>query len=105
MYLSKEKRSLWKTAGFALKKKLGANLDVEIELPRKCRQIFNEFDADGSGRIDIDELREALGKMGVTVSACLRALHPHFLPPITAYSLIPLSPRIPISTTSLQSVL
>jgi Ca2+-binding EF-hand superfamily protein len=68
MYNSKEKHSLWKSAGFALKKKLGAQLDVKIELPNKCRDIFKEFDADGSGRIDIGEMCEALGKLGVAVT-------------------------------------
>ena len=40
-------------------------LDVELELPRKCRDIFNEYDTDGSGYIDLGELEMALHSLGV----------------------------------------
>lgn len=55
-----------------MKKRLGNNVDVEIDLPFKCREIFNEFDADGSGRIDIDEVISAMSVLGVEVSTTLQ---------------------------------
>ena len=65
MYTSKDKFGAWKLASNALLKKLGAGLDVELELPKKSREIFNEYDTDGSGFIDLGELEMALHSLGV----------------------------------------
>jgi Ca2+-binding EF-hand superfamily protein len=65
MYFSKDKYGNWKLASNALIRKLGSGLDVELELPRKCRDIFNEYDTDGSGYIDLGELEMALHSLGV----------------------------------------
>ena len=65
MYTSKDKYGSWKEASNALVKKLGSGLDVELELPRKCREIFNEYDTDGSGMIDLGELEMAMHSLGV----------------------------------------
>ena len=67
MYTSKDKFGAWKLASNALIKKLGHGLDVELELPRKSREVFNEYDTDGSGYIDIGELEMALHGLGVEV--------------------------------------
>lgn len=67
MYTAKDKFGAWKLASNALIKKLGSGLDVEFELPRKSREVFNEFDADGSGYIDLGELHMAMHTLGVEV--------------------------------------
>lgn len=69
MYNSKDKHSTWKLASNALVKKLGAGLDPELDLPRKCREVFNEYDTDGSGYIDLGELKMAMHSLGVDVDA------------------------------------
>jgi Ca2+-binding EF-hand superfamily protein len=69
MYNSKDKYGAWREASNALVRKLGAGLDVEMVLPRKCREIFNEYDTDGSGYIDLGELEQAMHSLGVEVDS------------------------------------
>ena len=65
MYHTKPNRSnLRKQCSTALHRYLGTDLGP-AELRAQCRDIFKQFDADGSGRIDMGELLEALGAFGV----------------------------------------
>jgi Ca2+-binding EF-hand superfamily protein len=68
MYSAKDKQSSWKKASLAICKRLGTGLDVEFELPLRTREVFNEFDDDRSGKIDMVELFHALTAMGVEVT-------------------------------------
>lgn len=47
-------------AGGAAKKKTGAKLELSEEQKQEIREAFDLFDADGSGTIDIKELKVTL---------------------------------------------
>ena len=65
MYHTEPNRSnLRKQCSVALHRYLGTDLGP-AELRAQCRDIFKRFDADGSGRIDMGELLEALSAFGV----------------------------------------
>ena len=65
MYKTKPNRSNQrKQCSIALHRYLGPELS-QAELRTQCRDIFKQFDADGSGRIDMGELLDALRAFGV----------------------------------------
>lgn len=51
-------------AGGAAKKKTGAKLELSEEQKQEIREAFDLFDADGSGTIDIKELKVAMRALG-----------------------------------------
>jgi len=51
----------------ALMKAIGDCGDREM-LERRCQEVFKEFDLDGNGKLDTNELQEALLKLGQKVT-------------------------------------
>mmetsp|Transcript_1443 Transcript_1443/g.3203 ORF Transcript_1443/g.3203 Transcript_1443/m.3203 type:complete len:294 (-) Transcript_1443:285-1166(-) len=54
----------WKKAQNALLTALGSDV-TQLNISEKIRAVFDQFDVDGSGHISVEELRTALGTIGV----------------------------------------
>jgi hypothetical protein len=67
MYKGKLGEQGWSKARASILKSLGAGLNDE-ELKIRARSMFEQFDADGSGEIEFQELQDAMSHLQVMVS-------------------------------------